>query len=176
MRIQRVASGLLQYLNLRSQGETPDELARVVRPNLDMSLFYDMDNHESQSVGVSMSTGNIDFIEVPGDEIWKLLAVSMVRDSGGTTGAFEWKFTFSIERMIGAGLDGVPFHTSEALAYPSAIGATGRFAYSFLLPRPFLVRPRQRITTQLQYGINTSTGIAENWDGDFWLHFIRMKT
>lgn len=178
MRIQRVATGLLDFLNLRSQGETPDELSRVVRGSLDLQPFYELSKHESALEPVNMVSGQIEFIEVPSDETWLLLSVSCIADPPGvaTQGIRQYAFTYSLERLVGAGLNGVPFHTSPILTFPESTAATSmRLCYAKLLERPFLVRAGQRITVQLQYGA-TISGAAAAWVGDFELHIVRLRT
>jgi len=175
MRIQRVPTGLLDFLRLRSEGRTPDNLLDDVRATVDVSPNYDLERSVAVTEPINMATGQIEFIEVPGDEVWKLIALGVMRDAGGTTGSFQYKFTYSVERLLGAGLNGVPFLTSDALVYPAAIGVTGRFADAHTLPKPFFLSAGQRLTVQLQFGINTATGIAESWQGDFWARVVRMK-
>lgn len=175
MRIQRVATGLLDFLNLRSQGETPDELARVVRPSIELTDFYDLSKHESVQEPVSLNTGQIEFLQVPDDEVWKLLALGITRDPAAIAAGYQTAFTFSIENLIGAGLNGVPFHTSPRLEHPTTALLTPVLAYAHLLEKPFLVRAGQRITVTAQYVLDGG-GASFNWTGDFWLHIVRMKT
>lgn len=174
MRIQRVPAGLLDYLKLRSQGETPDALLKDVRPTIDLSPNYDMERHEAVSEPINMVTGQIEFIEVPSDEVWKLVAVAVKRDQAVIAASiFLW--SFSVERLLGAGLEGVPFHTSPRIDVPSITSVLTRMEYAYTLPKPFFLRAGQRLTLSMDYGVSPTTGGNIAWVGDFWAHIIRMK-
>jgi hypothetical protein len=174
MKIQRVPTGLIDFLNLRSQGETPDELSRIVRPVLDISELYQADKHEAVTAPCALNDGTIDTLQVPNDQLWLLLAVGIIRDAAATPAELRYGFTWAVERIAGAGLNGAPFHTAN-LTFPLSAGPTTRLAYSYLLPRPFLLRPNQLIAVQCQFGLRTDTGAALGWNGDLWAHVIALE-
>ncbi len=175
-KIERVPSGLLDYLKLRSQGRNPDDLLDNVRATLEQELFYDLERHESAEEPINMTSGQIEFIEVPADEIWKLLAVGFVRNPTGGGASLNVRASWLIERLIGAGANGVPFHSSPAIIQPALTAATGVIEYGHTLEKPFLVRAGQRITMRLDWARNVTTGADSSVVGTFYLHIVRMTT
>jgi hypothetical protein len=162
--INRNPSGLLDLLQVQAGGQNPDNLAETVRPIVDIEPFYWPDRMRGFNEAFSLNTGQIDFIEVPAGEVWKLLTIGHVTTSNVST-AQSYCVTYGIERLPGQGLNGIEFGGYVTPVTASAM----RHCHYVQLPAPVIVTAGQRLTLTMHAA--TSGPIT----GDFEVVFVLVQ-
>lgn len=165
--INRIPTGLLDFLLTQAGGRNPDNLLEQVRPVVDLEPFYYPDRWNAVSEAFSLSEGQRDFIEVPAGEawLWQTVAIDM------TIGASSQRASFAIEieRIPGQGLNGIPVISPQEGLYFNSVTATGNLVWATFLPRPFLLTAGQRIVVFLGDELNGPI------NGSLEVTFIRLN-
>jgi hypothetical protein len=138
--INRNPLGLLDFLQTQSGGRNPDFLQESVRPTIDIEQFYWSDRMFGAREPISMASGQLEFIEVPEGEVWKILTMGFTVNVVATA---RFKATFLIERLEPLGLNGLVVGSVEAVN--DTAGTTGDIGAAIQLPVPFIVRSGQRL-------------------------------
>ena len=76
-RINRLPSGLQEFLGNTSQGVNPSELSNVVSPTFDISDFWKVQKQDEIRIVTSMTAVyQSAFFQIPQSELWMLIGVS----------------------------------------------------------------------------------------------------
>jgi len=135
-------------------GRNPDQFIESVRPVIDIEKYYDSERLTGVIEALSMSQGQLEFIEVPEGEVWKLLSVAVHRMLPGGVGASS-RFSFAIERLLTRGLNGTTVASSPN--FDQAISGE-RFAFGWQPPQPILLTSAQRIVVSCDKATANNTG------------------
>lgn len=160
--INKQPSGLSNFLGVQSGGQNPDDLSSIVRPVIDIEPFYTPDRLRAVSEAFSLNEGQIDFVEVPAGEVWKVVNLSLIQ-TGPTLNHTNIIF-FGMERIPGQGLNGVPWLSAELVINQNASGENV-FAADVV---PRVITGGQRITLEFAMGDTTTI------NGTFWVTYVLL--
>jgi hypothetical protein len=149
----RYPVGLLGLLDAKVQGKTPNELAQVTIPEIDITQFLLAQtaiiiNDVTAAIGaVGRFFGTAATLTVPNDEIWYIHAMTS-RPSGVLGAGTNYTFRNLHETTLSVGPSAVgPFYKGN-----QGVGATGAqpVASSEL---PFLMQPGDRLGVYVEGGL-----------------------
>lgn len=162
--INRQPRGLLDFLQVQAGGRNPDQLSETVRPVVDVEPLYWPDRLRAVIEPTSLATGQIEFIEVPEGEVWKVLSVYQTTNLG--TGGYA-RYSFGLERVQPLGLNGVYFGHAH-VDNPAAAAAD--VAVGIQLPVPLIVTSGQRLVVRMD--VKTGGGA---YAGDFHVLYVLIE-
>jgi hypothetical protein len=151
LKIQRRAGGLLSSLGIVGTGDTPNALAEIVSPTMDIQLFYDAGRHENEFVTTAgaAAVGNNAQITVPAGEVWRLVGCSARYFMGGAGAAPSmW---VGIRFVVGGTNTILGSYVENAIA----LVANEEAQAVGILTAPILLGPGAQIVAQL-----ASAGVA----------------
>ena len=130
--INRIPSGLLDFLLVQAGGQNPNEISELVRPVIDVTKLYAPDRLRAANEPTSMTAGQLEFIEVPEGEVWLLLFAAITATLvAGDSAAFSAR----IERIPGQGATGIRIGPFEPAIMNNPFAANGTFHAHFEIGR-----------------------------------------
>lgn len=145
LKVQRRASGLLSSLGVVGQGNTPNSLAELVSPTIDVQLFFDAGRHEIvEEIANVTAVGDNVTISVPASEAWRIVSVSAryVASVGANPAPSFWvgcRFKSNGNNTI------LGYHTETTVN----VAANEEAAAVGILPSPIILGPGAQIRAQL---------------------------
>ena len=136
--INRQPRGLLDFLQVQAGGNNPDQLSETVRPVVDIEPFYSLDRIFAAEEAISMTGGQLEFIEIPEGEVWKVLTMGF---SVALDATAAMRASFMIERIEPLGLNGII--VGNALAINDSSGSAQTCGAAIQFPVPLMVRSGQ---------------------------------
>lgn len=142
MRLQKAASGLTGFFDLKVDGGTPPQFGESVVPVVEVAEFYD---GTSQFVGINTGTVTLpgDFLAmtVPATQAWRIRSVGFdLTLAAATTGADGAGGSIFYD----PGTGGAILHSGHSIQKITAANAW-RFSSGVQLPKPFIALPGTRI-------------------------------
>lgn len=150
LKVQRRASGLLSALGIVGSGDTPNALAELVSPTMDVQLFFDAGRHEiADASGAAVAAGDNVTITVPATQAWRVIGLS-ARFVAGVGAAPAPSFWCGV-RFTGTGnFNVLGFHYEQAVTLSGAGGEEA--AAPANLSAPFILGPGAQLRAQLATG------------------------
>lgn len=142
MRLQKAASGLLSFFELKVDGGNPDQFSNVLQPVMEVAEFYDA---AVQTVGITAGNVTIpgDFVAqaVPAGQAWRVRGVGFdVTLAAATTGLDGAGGSIFYD----PGPGGAIIYEAHSIQKITAANAW-RMSGGIVLPKPFVALPGTRI-------------------------------
>ena len=146
--VNRIPIGYLDLVGNETQGKNPFESLESLRPTVSMDQFY-----LGQTLGNVNATftnsgiGVVSFTDVPSDELWILLSVSLTetQDAGQLT-----QFEVNIQRTPRQDNVALGGFAGIFVSRVMTVATTGDIAAeAFLLPQPMVLTPGTRIVYRI---------------------------
>lgn len=164
--VNRQPLALGNFLKYQSGGRNPDNLLEGVRPTIDAEQFYAPDRYRVATEAILMDRGQLEFVLVPDQQVWKILNASVQFTLNAGESA-TW--SFRVERIPGQGLNGWPVAASDEINnYHASIAAT--FQWAWQPTQSFLMTEGQRFVVRLDQ--ETAPASVPGWLS---VHYILLQ-
>ena len=164
--INRQPSGLSDFLQVQAGGKQPDDISQTLRGVIDVECMYAPDRLRAAIEPFNMTPGQLEFVEVPEGQVWKVYGVGYEQTNAttnGNNGLSVWQ-----ERIPGQGLNGVPwidFFLGSNLPQTNV----SRFVRAVELAQPRVITSGQRVV------ISYDHGDSANVIGNFYVTYVLLQ-
>jgi len=138
MRLQKAASGLLSFFELKVDGGNPDSFSNVVTPVVEVAEFYDA---AVQQVGISVANvtnpGDSVVATVPAGQAWRVRGVGFTLNVAAATTAVDGAGGAVFYNPGAGGIPIYELHSIQKITPANAWTLNG----GVLLPKPFVALP-----------------------------------
>lgn len=169
--INKQLSGLLELLGVQSGGRSPDIISETVRPTVDALPAYEADRLDAErNIGFLVTgAGMQQAIDVPENEVWKLIAVGGEVTSFAVAGQ-EAHLSFWLSGFQATGTNPLLLHSAQPNAVVAGALANTRLTFGHTLPYPVYLTAGKSIL--IQADTVTAVTLTIDWGVIFVRHNV----
>jgi len=153
--LQKVASGLLGALNLKTLGRNPQTFADELQPQYDATNHYLLDlltRFGSTTPSAALGVGTTQVVTVPQGEVW---AVFNIGAAITTTLAAGELVSFFVQRNLFVDMFGL--RPVSATVTPEAVGVLMDYPAGISYPQPLMLDAGESIRVRNQFSLASAT-------------------